>query len=219
MGLPIPGPQGLPGAPGAPGGAGAAGAPGSQGMPGLDGKLVTRDSIWTPPPTWPLWPIVTTKRLNANYTNNAVALTKVTGLDIFAPIGSWVFEYVLAYQSAALTTGIAFSVNHNGTVTTFTWDMIWGAIVAADATAGADQDQILATAAPLRVFSSRGKFTTLRGVTISVDTINADMQMRIVGLAEVTVAGNLELWCASEVAASQVLVKAGSMVILTKGTQ
>jgi hypothetical protein len=116
-----------------------------------------------------------------------------------------------------LTTGIRLAVNHSGTVTTFIWDQVFGAIVAADATAGADQDQVLSTAAPLRVFSSRAKSTVVRGITISVDTINADMMMRIWGLAEVTVAGNLELWCGSEVAASQVLIKAGSIVRSTKG--
>lgn len=197
------------------------GATGTTAVAGNDARLTNARTPTAHAPshihsgTDPLF--ICAKKLSADFTNNAVALTKVTNLDFAMGIGSFIFEYVICYRSAALTTGISFAVNHSGTVTTFVWDQVFGAIVAADATAGADQDQILATAAPVRVFSSRAKFTTVRGVTISVDTANADMLMRIYGLAVVTVAGNLELWCGSEVAASQVTVKAGSIVRVTRG--
>jgi hypothetical protein len=212
MGFCIPG---TPGTAGAAGGAGPAGPQGLVGVPGRDGQR-GRDAVPMAANSQSL-PSFYAKRLAANYTNNAVALTAVSGLTMPLTPGSWLFEYHICYQSAALTTGIAFSVNFTGTVTTFLNDMFWGAVTASDATAAADQDQILAgTGSLLRVFSNRAKFTTIRGVTISVDTINADMYMKIVGIAEVTVAGNIELWAASEVAASQITVKAGSLLCLTQ---
>jgi hypothetical protein len=157
-----------------------------------------------------------TVALNANATANATTTAaKITALDLALPVGTYMFDYWIVYQSSALTTGAKFDVNFTGTVTRFVFNMYFGGIVAADATAGHSQAQNLTTAAPMRVLTSRAKATAGKSPTISVDVINADMLMRIEGMMIVTVAGNIELYHGSETANST-QVMAGTSLILTK---
>lgn len=149
-------------------------------------------------------------------TNTSVTPAKQTALDLATGTGIFNFQYFIRYQTAALTTGIKFDVNHTGTVTAFLWNQRYIDVSATAATAAPDQDNVLATAAVMGGFASRAKGTAGRGTTISVDTANADMLMIIEGLAVVTVTGNLELYMGTEVAASGAIVKAGSHLILTK---
>jgi sorbitol-specific phosphotransferase system component IIBC len=74
---------------------------------------------------------------------------------------------------------------------------------------------VAAAAAVYSTFSARAKSTTGWGTTTDVDTANADLLVKITGMMIVTVAGNIELWHGSEVAAAST-VKAGSSLILTK---
>ena len=155
------------------------------------------------------------KALAADQSNSTVTLTKVTGLDQAMGVGTWKFQYLLRYQAAAITTGIRLDVNHSGTVTTFLW---WQRCVDTSATASTnapDQDQIIAAGGVMSAMASRAKGTAGRGTTISVDTANADMLMIIEGLAVVTVAGDIQLYHGSEVAA-QSTIKKDSSLILTK---
>ena len=159
---------------------------------------------------------VTVARLSGDQSNSTTTPTEVTGLSI-APTGTgtFVFDYYILYQAAAATTGVKFDVNHTGTVTAFVWNQMFVGLIATAADANPDQDGILAAANVYNSFSSRGKGTAGRGVTLSVDTAAADMLMRIEGLMIVTVDGDLELWHGSEVAA-QSTVKAGSSLVLVK---
>lgn len=152
------------------------------------------------------------KALSADDAKTATAAAKVTGLDLALPIGTYQFQYFIRYQTAATTTGISFGLNYSGTVTSFVWNQRWVDVSATAATAAPDQDEVLATGGVMGAFASRAKTTSARGVTISVDTASADMLMIIEGLMVVTVAGNLELWAGTEVAASAATVKSGSSV-------
>ena len=158
---------------------------------------------------------VTVARLSADQSNSTTTLTEVTNLSTATGTGTYIFQYMLITQSAATTTGQRFSVNYDGTVTSFVANWYGVDATATASTAAMSQ---AATGAAMQVFSvnsARAKSTTGWGTSISVDTANADMLVLIDGIMIVTVAGNIELWHASEVAASST-VKAGSSLILTK---
>lgn len=158
---------------------------------------------------------VLTKALAADQSNSTVTPTKVTGLDVTIGVGTWVFQYFIRYQAAALTTGVRFDVNHSGTVTTFLWQQRCVDTSATASTNAPDQDQIIAAGGVMSAMASRAKGTAGRGTTLSVDTINANMLMIIEGLVVVTVAGDIQLYHGSEVAAAST-VKQDSSLILTK---
>lgn len=166
--------------------------------------------------TLPINP-VTVKHLGSDQSNSTTTLTEVTGLSVATGTGTYVFEYYLRMQSAATTTGHRFSVNYDGTVTSFMATIYWptAADLAGTAANALDQDVVTANAGQFGHFSARVKSTTGWGTTLSVDSTNADILVRIYGLMVVTVAGNIELWHGSEVAAAST-VKAGSSLILTK---
>jgi len=153
--------------------------------------------------------------LAADQSNSTATATEVTGLTMALPTGIFIFDYNIVYQSGATTTGVKFSVNHDGTVTTFVYNVfgVSATITAADGLY--DQDVVLTTGGLFNVNAARAKGTAGLGASISVDTANADMFMRIEGLMVVTVAGNLELWHASETTAIST-VKAGSTLVVTK---
>lgn len=161
---------------------------------------------------------ITTKLLSADQSNSTTTLTKVTGLDLLAGVGTFAFTYYILYLSASSTaTGVRFSVNHSGTVGFFLANMRWVDTSATASTAAPKQNNVQAAGAVMGSFSARAKSTTGWGTTISVDTLNAYMLMIIEGLMEVTTSGNIELWHGSEVAASTT-VKAKSALILTSIT-
>ncbi len=162
---------------------------------------------------------VTPKRLQADVSNSTTTAAVITGLTTPTGVGTFIFEYFILYQSAAATTGVKFSVNYTGTVLSFPYVM-YGA--SADTTATAtqtalmDQDVLTTTGGLFEVWAARAKSTAAAvGPTSGSDTLAADMLMFIQGLAIVSVAGNFELYHASEVAA-QSTVKAGSALRLTQ---
>ena len=155
------------------------------------------------------------KALSADLSNSTATFAKVTNLDQVVGVGTWHFKYVLVHQSAVLTTGIKFCVNHTGTVTTFVASSWWAEVTTAESTG--QQNQAGALVAGLRAGgSARAKSASVAiGQTTFVDVINANMMMIIEGLMVVTVSGNIELYHASEVAAATT-IKKDSSLILTK---
>lgn len=152
---------------------------------------------------------------SANSTTTGV---EITGLNTTLVAGSYVFQYWIRYQTAATGTGISFGVNYTGTATV----MVTQARFLSSGTTAANNtpDQVRATAASglLEAYGSRVESTTAPslGPTAGVDTADTDLIMVVEGMCTVTNGGDLELWSASEVAASAVTVKAGSALILTK---
>ncbi len=155
-----------------------------------------------------------TKRLASDLANSSTTAAKVTGLDLALPVGTFQFTYMIRYQAAAVTTGVKFDVNFSGTVTAFNWNQRWSDVSSTASSAVPDQDNIGAAGHVMGSFASRAKGTAGRGVTLSVDTANADMLMVIEGMAEVTAAGNLELYHGSEVAAASTVMLGSSVCVL-----
>jgi hypothetical protein len=163
------------------------------------------------------WLGIYSKRLTADQSNSTVTPTKVTGLDLTLPVGTYYFNYTIRYQAAATTTGVRFDVNFSGAVTTFLWNQYWMDTSSTASTAVPDQDSIPAAGSVVGGFSSRAKGTAGRGTTLSVDTANSDMLMIIEGLAVVTVTGDMQLYHGSEVAFAST-VKAESVLVVQKVT-
>lgn len=154
--------------------------------------------------------------LAADQSNSTTTPTEVAGLSLTLPAGTYTFQYYIDYQAAAATTGVKFDVNFTGTVTRIVWNQSWVDVSATASTAVPDQDAIIATGQVIGAFASRAKGTAGRGVTLSVDTINADMLMIIEGVMTVSTGGSLALWHGSEVAAAST-VKAGSVLLVDRG--
>lgn len=138
--------------------------------------------------------------LSSTVTNATTTAAEITGLAKPLAIGIWIFEYFIRYRSDTTTTGIKFSVDFSGTTTSIVY---WGEIVSALSTASdanADQDVLTATMGLLNADAARAGSSAATMVTAGVDTINVDCLFIIRGKVDVSVAGNLRLWHASEVA-------------------
>lgn len=154
-----------------------------------------------------------TKAVATQVNNSTTTAATITELDMTLPAGTYVFQYFIRYQSAATTTGVKFDVNHSGTVTAFVWNQRWSDLSATASTAVPDQNAIGAAGHVMGTFASRAKGTAGRGVTLSVDTINADMLMIIEGLCIVTVSGDLQLYHGSEVAAQSSVMPGTALIV------
>ncbi len=139
---------------------------------------------------------------------------KVTAFDLALSTGVYYYQYLLIYQSAATTTGVKFSVNYTGTTTRHVNFQRWSDVSATASTAVPDQDNIGAAGHVMGCFASRANSTAGRGVTLSVDTANADMFMIIEGLLVSGGAGDLQLYHGAEVAATTSLMVGSSLVII-----
>lgn len=159
--------------------------------------------------------------LAATQSNSTTTTSKVTGLDLGPlPAGTYQFQYLIRYQSSAATTGVKFDVNFSGTVTSFIWNQRWvdtSNVATATGANAPDQDAIATTGHVVQAFASRAKGTAGRGVTASVDTLNADMLMTIEGMMIVTVAGDLQLYHGSETANATSVMVGSSVAVLKVG--
>lgn len=148
--------------------------------------------------------------------NASTTMVKVTNLDVPLTAGTYVFRYYVIYRSDTLATGIRYSVNYSGTNDAFVWNWYWIDLSALASTAVPDQDQLNADGSVMGAFSSRAKSALTRGVTLSVDTINADMFTIIEGVFVATGSGNLELYTASETTTGITSTMIGTSVIVTR---
>jgi hypothetical protein len=158
---------------------------------------------------------ITTQSLASDQNNSTTTPTEVTGLTVALAPGIYTFEYYVVYQALLTTTGVRLSVNFDGTETLFVANVQWVDASATASTATPTQAGVQAAGHVVGAMSARAKSTAGWGTLLGVDTLSANMLARITGMLVVTVAGNLELWHGSEVAA-QSTVKAGSSVIITK---
>ena len=160
-------------------------------------------------------PQLRTMKLGSDQSNSTATPTEVTGMSFLTGTGTFVFQYTLLMQSAATTTGHRFSVNHDGTVTSFVYNILWLTALSTASDDVPDQDHVAAPGGVFSGFSARAKTTAGTGTTTDVDSAGADVMYVIDGLCVVTVDGNIELWHGSDVAA-QSTIKAGSSLVLIR---
>ncbi len=145
---------------------------------------------------------IRTKQLGSDFTLTTT-LAKATNIDQTLSVGTWMFQYVVAYQSDTATVGCNFGVNFSGTQTTFVVQGTQFEATTAASTGAADQ--LHATFGLRSGGAGRAPSTTAAVVgSISVDTVSADMMVVVEGLVVVTVAGDLQLYGAKEAAGTGV---------------
>ena len=161
---------------------------------------------------------IRTLALTSNATANSTTTgVEITGMNLTVTAGTYAFKYYVVYQAGATSTGIRFGVNHTGTNSLFVVNMSLQESTTAASTGAASQ---AATGTGLKLVSgssARTVSTTVPNLnlSISVDAANSNMLAIIEGVIVVTGSGDLELWHASEVAASS-QVMAGTSLILTR---
>ena len=158
---------------------------------------------------------VTVAKLASDQSNSTTTPTKVTGISVALAAGTYTFDYYVLCQSSIITTGVKYSVDFTGTVTSFVANMMWVDVSATASTATPSQAAVGAAGQVYSAMSARAKSQAGWGTLLGTDAANADMLVRIEGMMIVTAAGNIDLWHGSETAAATT-TKAGSAVIITK---
>lgn len=152
-----------------------------------------------------------------NLTANASTITSTTPAVVMTTTGvgagTWMFDYVIIYQTAATTTGIGLSVNHTGTTGTFASQRVFQQTASTSGTA--DQATTDNGGEDIGGKGERVK-NTVSSSSAGVDTANSNVMERLYGMVVVTVSGSLELKVNTEVAASGVTVQADSLLMLYK---
>lgn len=142
-------------------------------------------------------------------------LVVLSGLNLTVAVGVWMFEYFIIYQAKETTTGVEFVVNHLGTSTAFVSNARFGSTGGGAATGIADQVGV-GTAAGLMEVKTQRANNSRPGVTIGVDTADANCLMIVEGVIHVSVSGTLQIEMAAEAAALICRAKAGSCVRVLK---
>ncbi len=143
-------------------------------------------------------PRISTVRLNADVTNSTTTLANTTGLLLaLAASSTYVLEARVMFQTAATTTGIRL-----------TQTVPAGATVVAQWRTPSSLTAI--TMANQRASDAGAASTAID--TANANTLAAGSLLVVTGVT----AGNLQIRFASEVAASNVVVKAGSNLVCTK---
>jgi hypothetical protein len=163
---------------------------------------------------------VTVAALANAFTSTSTTGAEVTSLTIaIGATGTYRFEYTLIAQTAAVGTGIDFGVNYDSTQSIIVATMYYqdtgttATTGVADGTVTADGGElIIAGSSTITETTTAPNLNVITGVA----SANENFLVRIEGIVVVTATGNMELWCATDVAASQVTIGAGSALVLIK---
>lgn len=144
--------------------------------------------------------------------NSTVTGVEITGLNTTLTAGTYHFKYSILFTTAAVTTGADFGVNYTGTATVLT------ATLSFQGTTLIVQNAGVTTAIAYSGDYTLAETTTAPDLNVIDGTANGTNISHAVIEGTVTVSdgGDLELWQASEVAASATTVKAGTTLFLTK---
>jgi hypothetical protein len=181
------GPQGATGLTGATGATGPVGPIGPVGVQGPQGDVGPMGAQGLP--GW------SRTKLMVDVSSSVVTLADVTGLGFVVVAGTdYEFEFLLPFQSAALTTGIVLAVSGPGTPSLLAWRC---------------EVPISATSSALRY----GSAYNVETVGSAVEQVNVPRLAMITGvLRNGATPGQLVARFRSEVAGSAVVVKAGALV-------
>jgi hypothetical protein len=158
--------------------------------------------------------------LTSAFTSTSTTGAEVTGLtNALSTTGTYRFEYTLIVRTAATGTGIDFGINYDSTQSVIVSQM-WYQDTGTSATVGTADGTVAGDGAELIIAggSSITETTTAPNLNVitGVATASEDFLVRIEGIVVTTATGNLELWCATDVAASQVTIGIGSSLVVIK---
>jgi hypothetical protein len=159
------------------------------------------------------------RKLTAQYTNATTTGTEVTGLSFNTlDAGTYFVRWALLYEAAAITSSIKFGVNVTNTVSEFVANAYFPSAGVTAAT-GTMHNAANATTGQVWAYANTiTEQTTAPNLGPWVGTTNANVPHLLIVEALVVMTagpGDIELWCASEVAA-QISLEAGSSGILTR---
>lgn len=156
----------------------------------------------------------TLQRLSSNATTNSTTTLATVMTTTGLAAGTYQFKYSIIYQAGATTTGVDFALTFaTGTVTKVV--MMTSFISSGGAAAAATATQATTNTANLAEGKAARALATKVGASLGVDTLNANMLVTLEGVLVVSVAGDLNLQHASEVAAAST-VQADTCLELTK---
>jgi len=158
--------------------------------------------------------------LASAYTNNSTTGTAVTGFTRTLVAGTYSFSYFLIARSAAATTAIGFGINYTGTATSLVAYLSYVAnsnttaanTEADDVVTGVGAEMLIVGCVANTESTTSPNLNSLNGFV----TVGSDTAMIIEGIIDVSDGGDLELWANSSVASSQVDIRAGSSLCLTR---
>ena len=140
-------------------------------------------------------------KLGSDYTNATTTGTEITGLQVSSTgTGILVFEFWVLVQSSATTTGWKFGVNHTGTASVLSLNMTYPSTGTTAAT-GVGEDVVANNTGSIYEASAATSLQTTApnlGPTAGVAAINTNVLVKVFGMLNVTVSGDLELWGAAE---------------------
>jgi hypothetical protein len=135
------------------------------------------------------------------YTNATTTGTEITGLQIASTgIGTFTFEFWLLLQSSATGTGWKLGINHTGTATLYSVNMLYPSTGGAAAT-GVGEDDVANNTGSIYEAAAKTAFATTSpnlGPTAGVAAQNTNILVKVIGIFNATVSGDLEIWCAAE---------------------
>lgn len=158
--------------------------------------------------------------LASDYTNSTTTGTQITGIGpmtIAGSSGSYYLDCELAVQSAATTTGWKFGVNYTGTTTLLAAKMLYASTGTTAAT-GVGENVVANNTGSIYEASAASAASTTApnlGPTAGVAAINTNVMVALKALVTISATGDLEVWAGSEIASSQITVKAGSFCAVT----
>jgi len=158
------------------------------------------------------WQNLTANSANCTTTALCAAAMTTTGVGV----GTWKFVYTFIYQTAATGTGIAFGINHTGTVGKMR--AAWRHTTTGTTATTGIGDSAAATNAGQTVEGKSGLTlnAVLGSASAGVDTANTDILAVLEGIIVVTASGDLELKLGSESAGTAVRLMADSTLELKK---
>lgn len=161
-----------------------------------------------------------TKALGSAATSTSTTGAEATGLNSGSlASGTYVANYYLVCRTAATTTGIDFGVNFDNTQGIIVSTMMFpgtgqtATIGTADGTVQGDDGELM-----VEFGSAITETTTAPNLNVitGVATASEDFLVWISVVVTPTATGELELWFATDVASSQVDIRAGSSVTIIK---
>lgn len=154
--------------------------------------------------------------LTADFTVASTTGLEVAGLTKTLQPGTYVVSYHLIARSAATGTGLALGVNFQGTHTALVAHMQYPGTGATASTGIIDDDSAGATDQLVESFVTRTESTTTPdlGPLTGFATADVDCYIYVAVVIVVTVAGDLQLWCANETGTTVVRLQAGSSIIV-----
>ena len=158
-------------------------------------------------------------KLGTRYTNSTTTGSEVTDLSFNTlDAGTYFVRWALLYEAAAATSSIKFGVNVTNTVTEFVANVYFPS-AGVNAATGTMHDANNATTGQVWAYANtRTESTTAPNLGPWIATTNAAVPHLLILEALVLMTadpGDIELWCASEVA-FEISLEVGSSGILTR---